>query len=58
MGRLNQDFRYYRAFSIISISIIVIFLALFAQSMLTVVEVFDTGVYTNTIADLSQINNP
>jgi hypothetical protein len=57
MGRLNQDFRYYRAFSIISISAIILFLALFAQSMLTVVEVFETGVYTNTIAELGAINN-
>lgn len=58
MGRLNQDFRYYRAFSIISIAAIIIFLALFTQSMFTVVEAFETGIYTDTIAELSSINNP
>jgi hypothetical protein len=58
MRGLNQDFRYYRAFSILTLTAIIIFLALFAKSMLTAVEVFETGIYTNTVADLSQINNP
>ena len=56
MGIFKQDFRYYRAFSILTLLAIIIFLALFAKSMITVVEAFETGIYTNTVADLSQIN--
>ena len=57
MGRFKQDFRYYRAFSILTLFAIILFLALFAQSILTIVEAFETEIYTNTVADLSQINN-
>ena len=57
MTGFNKDFPYYRAFSILTLTAIILFLALFAQSMLTVVEAFETGIYTNTVADLSQINN-
>ncbi len=58
MGKLNQNFRYHRVFNIIGLIVFVLFLALFVQTIITSISAFETGVYTNTIADLSQINNP
>jgi hypothetical protein len=58
MGKLNQDFRYHRAFNIIALIVFILFLALFVQTIVTVISTFETGIYTNTIADLSQVNNP
>ncbi len=57
MGKLNQDFRYNRAFDIITLLVFIIFLALFAQSIITVMGAFETEVYSNTVADLSRMNN-
>ena len=58
MGKLNQDFRYHRAFNLIASLVFVVFLALFVQAIITVIGIFETEVYTNTIANLSPINNP
>lgn len=58
MGKLNQDFRYYRTLNIIASLAFFVFLALFVQTIITVIGAFDTEIYTRTVADLSQINNP
>ncbi|WP_439151037.1 hypothetical protein [Winogradskyella sp.] len=57
MGKLNQDFRYNRAFDLITLIAFIIFLVFFAQSVIAVMGAFETEVYSNTIADLGQINN-
>jgi uncharacterized membrane protein len=57
MGKLNQDFRYHRAFDILTFVAFIVFLALFAQSIITVMGAFETEVYSNTLADLGRMNN-
>lgn len=58
MGKLNKDFSYHRAFDIAALLVFVLFLALFAKSIVTVVGAFETEVYTNTIAELGKIKLP
>jgi hypothetical protein len=58
MGKLNQEFGYYGTLNIIASLVFLVFLALFVQTIITVIGAFDTEIYTRTIADLSQINNP
>lgn len=57
MGKLNRDFRYHRAFDVITLLVFIVFLALFAQSIIMVMGAFETEVYSNTIADLSRMSN-
>ena len=57
MGKLNRNFRHHRAFDIITLLVFIIFLALFAQSIIMVMGAFESEVYSNTIADLSRMNN-
>jgi len=57
MGKLNRDFRHHRAFDVLTLFAFIIFLALFTQSIIMVMEAFETEVYSNTIADLSRMSN-
>jgi hypothetical protein len=57
MGKLNRDFRQHRVFDIIALLVFIIFLALFAQSFIMIMGAFESEVYSNTIADLSRMNN-
>lgn len=57
MGKLNKDFKQHRAFDILTLLVFIICLALFAQSIVTVMEAFETEVYSNTIAELGRMNN-
>jgi hypothetical protein len=52
MGKLNQDFRYHRAFDFITLIVFILFLAFFAKSIITIMGAFETEVYTNTMAEL------
>jgi ABC-type multidrug transport system permease subunit len=52
MGKLNQDFRYHRAFDFITLIVFILFLAFFAKSIITIIGAFGTEVYTNTMAEL------
>lgn len=57
MGKFNQDFKHHRAFDVLTLFAFIIFLALFTQSIITVMEAFETEVYSNTIAELGRMNN-
>ena len=57
MGKFNQDFRHHRAFDILTLFAFIIFLALFTESIIIVMEAFETEVYTNIVAELGQMNN-
>ena len=55
MGKLNQEFRYNRAFDFITLLVFILFLALFAKSIITIMGAFETEVFTNTMAELSSL---
>lgn len=57
MGKLNEGFKYDTIFNVITLLVLIIFLALFVQSIITVIGVFETDFYSDTIADLGQMNN-
>jgi hypothetical protein len=57
MGKINQDFRYHRAFDFIVFIVFILFLALFSKSIITLVGAFEAEVYTNTLAELGRVNN-
>lgn len=57
MGKVNQGFRYHRAFDILTFVAFIVFLALFVQTIITVMGALETEVYSNTLADLGRINN-
>ena len=58
MGKLNQNFRYNKSFDAITLLVFIVFLALFAKSIIMVMGAFETELYTNTIAELSRVNYP
>lgn len=53
MGKLNQDFRYHRAFDFITLIVFILFLAFFTKSIITIMGAVETEVFTNTLAELS-----
>ncbi|MCA0131448.1 hypothetical protein [Winogradskyella alexanderae] len=53
MKKLNQDFRYSRFFDFITLLAIVLFLAFFAQSIISVMGAFATETYTNTMGQMA-----
>ena len=55
MGKLNQDFRYHRAFDFITFLVFLLFLALFVKSIMEILGAFETEVYSNTVAELSRL---
>lgn len=57
MGKLNQDFQHHRAFDILTLFVFILFLALFTESIIIVIEAFETEVYTNILAELGRMNN-
>ena len=57
MKKFKRDFQYDRAFDIITLAVLIIFVAFFAQSMITVMGAFESEVYSNTIAELSRMGN-
>lgn len=57
MGKFNKDFRLHRAFDILTLFAFIIFFAFFTKSIIIVMEAFETEVYSNTIAEISRMNN-
>ena len=57
MGKFNQDFKHHRAFDTLTLLAFIIFLALFAQSIIMILGAFESEVYSDTIANLSRMNN-
>ncbi|MBO3117969.1 hypothetical protein J4050_14525 [Winogradskyella sp. DF17] len=58
MGKLNQDFRHRRLFDFIALIVFVLFLAFFANSILSVMGAFEMEAYTNTMAQVASTNMP
>lgn len=56
MGKLNQDFRYNRAFDLITLLVFIVFLAFFVKSIIAIMGAFETEVYSNTLANLGNVN--
>lgn len=55
MGKLNQDFRYHKAFDFVTLLVFLLFLALFVKSVMAIMGFFETEVYSNTVAELSRM---
>jgi len=58
MGTLNQDFQYPKIVHFVVALVFVLFLALFAMSVVTIMGAFETDMYTNnTMASIQGLNN-
>ncbi len=55
MGKLNQEFRYNRAFDFITLLALILFLTFFTKSIMTIMGAFETEVFTNTMAELTSL---
>ncbi len=55
MAKINKDFKSQRALDVVALIAILFIVALFAQTTIEVIDAFQTEVYTNVIAGISNI---